>query len=395
MKRLFFLFFPLFFFFHIDVLASSSYRLPINNFVSFSSASYSSSNGFTFSGSSSGSASGTVNNSGDTANYVVFFKTNTSVSDALNVSLSNQYTNTLVGSFPQASRLDLPLTSVPFSSSVWLLSTGDSYVYADGFYISSTVLEPVAMSFGNGSSIIDFSFGSGPFSGTGSFDNISFYLPLFMSVEFDDTTFDGSEYSLSLVVRGISSLITYTGPSTSMIFDQIICSTGDVLSGAFVSGNLYIYGNIHFSPVSHYNYLYLIGNLIIPKGNNITVKNGSYVPTNTFMNLFPLGDSLILDSLNSANGANSGLNNMNSQVSSALSDYQRDTDTSTQFGNISDSFFDLDTSIFTSVASTSTLFSACVTAIFSALGDFSTVLTLFLVFVLVGTVIGIVRNRGD
>lgn len=96
-------------------------------------------------------------------------------------------------------------------------------------------------------------------------------------------------------------------------------------------------------------------------------------------------------SLNSAGGANNGLNNQNNIMGSTLSEYQSETDTSEQYNNISDDLFTFDLSIFTSVASTMTLFNACITSIFTQLGDLAVPLTLFLVLVFVSTVVGIRR----
>lgn len=111
--------------------------------------------------------------------------------------------------------------------------------------------------------------------------------------------------------------------------------------------------------------------------------------------LYVASDSVISDSLTSAGGANSGLNSQNDIMSGALSDYQRDTDTSAQYSNISDSLFVLDTSIFTQVASTITLFSSVVTGLFTAFGDFSVPLTLMLIVTFVSCIIGIIKITSD
>lgn len=101
------------------------------------------------------------------------------------------------------------------------------------------------------------------------------------------------------------------------------------------------------------------------------------------------------NSLNSAGGANSELNSQNELMSGALSDYQRDTDTSSQYSNIHDDLFVLDTSIFTQVASTITLFSSVVTGLFTAFGDLSVPLTLMLIVTFVSCIIGIIKITSD
>lgn len=100
------------------------------------------------------------------------------------------------------------------------------------------------------------------------------------------------------------------------------------------------------------------------------------------------------NSLESAGGKNGTLNSQNSLMDSTLSEYQNKTDTSEQYSKISDDLFSFDLSIFTSVASTMTLFNACITSIFTQLGDLSVPLTMFLVFVFISAVIGIARVFG-
>lgn len=101
------------------------------------------------------------------------------------------------------------------------------------------------------------------------------------------------------------------------------------------------------------------------------------------------------NSFTSAGGANSGLNSQNSAMDKALSDYQKDTDTSTQYGNISDSLFTLDTSIFVQVSSTISLFSSVVTGLFNAFGDLSVPLTMFLIVTVISCIIGIIKVTSD
>lgn len=122
--------------------------------------------------------------------------------------------------------------------------------------------------------------------------------------------------------------------------------------------------------------------------------------TNTYT-LLKSDSNLILEALNnqnnsleSAGGKNDALNNQNSLMDSTLSEYQNETDTSEQYAKISDDLFTFDLSIFTSVASTMTLFNACITSIFTQLGDLSVPLTMFLVFVFISAVIGIARVFG-
>lgn len=101
----------------------------------------------------------------------------------------------------------------------------------------------------------------------------------------------------------------------------------------------------------------------------------------------------INDNIESAHGANDALNDSNTQVDSALQDYKDKTDTSDQKDIIDSQFdFDLDTSIFASVVSTMSLFSSNVTLLWNSLGDFSQILSLFLISAVIGLIIGIVNH---
>lgn len=111
--------------------------------------------------------------------------------------------------------------------------------------------------------------------------------------------------------------------------------------------------------------------------------------------LFIPDESRILDILSSAHGNTTGLDNQNGLMDKALSDYQRDTDTSKQYGNISDSLFALDTSIFVQVSSTISLFSSVVTGLFNAFGDLSVPLTMFLIVTVISCIIGIIKITSD
>lgn len=224
------------------------------------------------------------------------------------------------------------------------------------------------------------------FSGDFTLPTGSFYFP------FNTSGAVSSSGSVPAALHNGSSYVTNVISNSSTIHINAFDMTS--------ANRVFIYGDFYVAATRYIEFSFVVYYFVTENIPSFTYSlDVTNIPGNT---VYYSDTSGILASmqnqnniLSSANGANNGLNDMNSQVSSALTDYQRDTDTSTQFGNISDSFFNLDTSIFTSVASTSTLFSACVTAIFNALGDFSTVLTLFLVFVLVGTVIGIMRYRGD
>lgn len=103
------------------------------------------------------------------------------------------------------------------------------------------------------------------------------------------------------------------------------------------------------------------------------------------------------NSLNNADGANDSLNQSNSEVDSALQDYKEKTDTSTQYDNIDDSFFNFEDSVFNQYVTTLTFFSSCVTLLWTSLGEFSTALSIFLVICLISTIIGIYRfaSGGD
>lgn len=125
--------------------------------------------------------------------------------------------------------------------------------------------------------------------------------------------------------------------------------------------------------------------------------NYKYTPTVSYSPfIFRADSNEILNSLNnqnnylsSASGANSGMNSQNQLVSSALSDYQRDTDTTAQYNNISDSLFVPDISVFTQMVSTISFFSSVITGLFTHIGDLAVPLTMFLVFVFISSVLGI------
>lgn len=100
------------------------------------------------------------------------------------------------------------------------------------------------------------------------------------------------------------------------------------------------------------------------------------------------------DSMTSAGGANNELNDQNKLVQSTLDDYQRETDTSAQYSKITNDIFVVDTGIFTNLASTISLFSACVNGIFNHIGDLNVVPILFLTLTLISVIIGITHFRG-
>lgn len=176
--------------------------------------------------------------------------------------------------------------------------------------------------------------------------------------------------------------------NSSSYSDVLTCVFSDNLSlgtsGMYISGYLYISDDFDGNFFFH----------VIPQSGILNLKEGWYSSVIYFSLRSSPGSESIYDSLVSAGGANSGFNNQNSKVNDALHSYQEDTDTSSQYGNITDDLFVLDTSIFTNVASTITLFSSCINSIFSALGDLSTVLIMFLVLSFVSVVIGIMHFRG-
>lgn len=90
-------------------------------------------------------------------------------------------------------------------------------------------------------------------------------------------------------------------------------------------------------------------------------------------------------------GATDATNSAIDNLGSEFQQYEQDTDTSVQYGNISDDLFSLDTNIWIQMASTITLFSSNVTAVWSALGDFSSALTVFLIIVFISSILGIMR----
>lgn len=169
-------------------------------------------------------------------------------------------------------------------------------------------------------------------------------------------------------------------------------------------------GNVYQS-VLYFDFVHHASTLFNPLTVDVLYFVRSNVPSFTFTitstspnlnSMFIADTNIILDqlqnqsnSLTSAGGANNGLNSQNNLMAGALSDYQRDTDTSAQYSNIGDNLFVLDTSIFTQVASTITLFSSVVTGLFTAFGDFSVPLTLMLIVTFVSCIIGIIKITSD
>lgn len=125
-----------------------------------------------------------------------------------------------------------------------------------------------------------------------------------------------------------------------------------------------------------------------------------------YMNNFTLGmgtvgllfqetlDSALLTDMESAGGANTGLNNQNQQVENTFNQYEQATDTQQYYDKINTDLLVFDTTIWTQIAATSSLFSATITSIWSALGNFAVPLTLFLIAALVSLIVGIFRNYG-
>lgn len=264
-------------------------------------------------------------------------------------------------------------------------STSLSYSYRDIHGVDSVTISSPGISLSSG-----YSFAICPVTFTFEYDSVfdfkgsSFYLPF---------SYRGSFTTSGSIPAGIISSFSY-------ITDVSSYSSGIHITALDISSTqgLYVYGDVisatnSFFPLTFTAYLFVTQD----------IPSFTYTRTTNDINYFFYSDNLaILDqlknqnnSLTSAGGANSGLNSQNNLMAGALSDYQRDTDTSAQYSNIKDSLFVLDTSIFTQVASTITLFSSVVTGFFNAFGDFSVPLTLMLIVTLISCIIGIIKISSD
>lgn len=269
-------------------------------------------------------------------------------------------------------------TTLTISSPGVSISPGSSYALLPVTYIFS--FEEYQKSLPTGSYLLNFASG-GSATGSGGFPTYlsnSFYYVVALSNGFNSDTF----------VRGDNFNVTAFRPSfisnygNYVYFDK---NTLDPFSSSSSSADCF----------SFIAYIFVTSD-ISSFSRVITPSTGFH------SSLYVTDSNLILDqlqsqsnALTSAGGANSGLNSQNNIMAGALSDYQRDTDTSAQYSNIGDNLFVLDTSIFTQVASTITLFSSVVTGLFTAFGDFSVPLTLMLIVTFVSCIIGIIKITSD
>lgn len=181
------------------------------------------------------------------------------------------------------------------------------------------------------------------------------------------------------------------------------------------SGGLICSAPADYSIVSSWRSAYLIGSLSLPVSipANTTVSVlytiDSFVPSSGFVfhslstsslvggpnNMgrcvfTPSLDSVVNNSLTSADGANSDLDSSTGSLGTKIDEYDKVTDTSVQYDVINTAdIWNLDLSIFSQLASTATLFSSCITNIWFKLGNFSIPLLLMLVFTVYRAIIGL------
>lgn len=236
---------------------------------------------------------------------------------------------------------------------------------------------------------------SGQFTLSGSITNINsdgIYYNVYVKQTIDDSlkSYNDGYYSIFTYFLEFSNnnfrLDRFSAFSTvGAVYDlNYSFNAGTLLNLSFV--------NERFS--NSLNTFFYDFTFFIPTSGSLSVKfdkEGSYFfisPTHSSS----ASDSIV-DSLQSAGGSNSGLNDQNSHMADVLGDYQSGTDTSDQMGRIDSSLFDFDMSILTSVSSTITFFSSIVSSLYAHIGDFASLLTLFLTFVFIGAIIGIHNIR--
>lgn len=395
-----------------------------------------------FSGSMSGSTSGSgsVNDDGSISNYIIFQQTNAyngvnasniSGSTVTYVSLGTYYYNTYTNR-------STPISSISqlYSGSVYYITdhtTGDSW-YAFQTSSNGTRCFPMQISLASTSSNPSLSFSgsvSGTLSGTLNMEDDFEYPPAFptssgfsynsrtqyylQSVQFICTGENLAKndsyyiYKVDCIIY-FNTVVPYGNYSAHIFLNEgtVPYTEGSYLTASTgTSGNASLYGaSIGFNSFDVQFNLSSGTNVIVPSfyiysSTQLSAFNTGQISLPRVINLYTPDSSVTNDlltdvntSLSSAGGKNGGLNSQNSLMDSTLSEYQSETDTSEQYNKISSDLFTYDISIFTSVASTMTLFNACITSIFTKLGDLSVPLTMFLVFVFISAVIGIARVFG-
>lgn len=188
-----------------------------------------------------------------------------------------------------------------------------------------------------------------------------------------------------------NSSVDWSSESYSTIYVHYI--NGEII----YTNNQYLYANAPVLQPFGFDYSSYFNNLsssIYDISKNIY---NLFYSLNSLENTVSDGFDSVNDNLTNANGANDSLNQSNTEVDSALQDYKDKTDTSAQYDNIDDSFFDFDNSVFNQYVTTLTFFSSCVTLLWSSLSEFSSALSIFLVICLISTIIGIYRfvSGGD
>lgn len=404
--------------------AANNFYLTINSGISYIPGSFSgevsgsfngnasgSSSG-SFSGSGSGSGTGSVATSSSSSNSLVFVTSGATLRTFTDN--ASNFVIDFLGSMPYLdSDQAINVSSLPSRADIYVginRTTGE-YFYLNGRTLGSSVLIPTIMNFTNGDTgNLVFDFGVGPFSGSfnetlmatfsGSYtEKVGYtYLPFGFNMTIDNYTVPAGDYFFTGDIQ-VDSMMTSSINKIQADYCRLYpFFTVYNLDVFYQNGYLYFSGHV-FVPYDYTsNSIDIVGVFLIPLGANVTINSGNLtLNRNHNMFFFKSYENRIYDSLVSSGGASAGLANQNSQLSNTMSQYFNDTDTSVQYGNLSDDLFVFNTGIFNSVLSTITLFSSCISTLFTNLGDFGTVLLIFLTNVLVSCIIGITRyiNGGD
>lgn len=376
-----------------DIVSGSSYQFD---------GSYNGSFNASESGNQSLSGSGTTTNNGGITSGLYFYDEGYSLSALTSDSTRSNYNIVALGTYLISPTRTIDLLTANPTSIVYLAyhkPTGAQF-YIDGTSVTSNILTPISFSVGNSSTQNQTMSESGTYSGTssgsesGSFKgtisttNNSRYFSGRFIIYFDSVLEPGN-YDIAIVAY--YNTFDNTISSIQNFYTNLISSHKNIINnGSVVFSTNAIYINLNVSIVSRGSnlYIYFMGD--VPESNKFTITNGS--STSFYSQYVALSStSQILNDLESAGGANNSTNSAIENMGIQFDQYQQDTDTSLQYSYITDDLFEFDTSVWSQMASTITLFSSCVTLNWNALGDFSTALTVFLIVVLVISILGLAR----
>lgn len=229
-------------------------------------------------------------------------------------------------------------------------------------------------------------------------------LDMTFTLVHDQAAYPSSADSFNVVLcTDLRQFINMSAPSTAYaLIGEAVIFVGNSTSavGTAVLWDGYLYVNCEWqNSTASAGYIMVTASFNLPDSFAFAPTSvTNYDPPSSayqYAYFYPLVNSnTIENTLTSAGGANSALNQSNSQVSSSLQDYKNQTNTQEQYNKIKPEIFDFDSNIFLNVASTSTAFAAVVSGLFSAFGNFSSALTLFLILALISAIIGIARVLG-